>query len=378
MAGLKFSLRELSGGMGDLGTFLPLAVAMAAAGHLDVGTVLVCAGLMNMATGLLFRQPIPVQPMKAIAAVAITEALGQGELVAAGLIMGVLMIILAITGMVDLIDRVVPRAVVTGIQLGVGLKLATRGVTWIADLPLIGADSVLTTLIACCALLLLLARKQPGALLVFLAGFGLLWLSRPDVFGLARVGPPDVTFAWPTAADWSSGLLRAALPQAPLTILNSVVAVCALSAAYFPGQGIAPRRMAASVGLMNLICAPLGGIPMCHGAGGLAAQYVFGARTGGSVLMLGVAKAAVGLIWGGSLAAAAHAYPAAVLAPLMVLAGIELARASRSTATAGDWTVPLLTAACILGTNTGVGAVVGCVAFGIQELWRRRVGDDPA
>lgn len=114
---MRFTLLELSGGMGDLGTFLPLVVAMVLACRLDLGMILVCAGLMNLATGLMFRQPIPVQPMKAIAAVAITEALTQGELVAAGLIMGVLMMVLAASGLMDAINKVVPRAVVMGIQL---------------------------------------------------------------------------------------------------------------------------------------------------------------------------------------------------------------------------------------------------------------------
>ncbi len=372
----RFTLLELSGGMGDLGTFLPLVVATAAACRMDMGMILVCAGVMNMVTGLLLRQPIPVQPMKAIAAVAITEALTRGEVAAAGLVMGALMLALALTGLMDAINRVVPREVVMGIQIGVGLKLAAKGVGWLLDLPLAGADSVFMALAVGGVLLLLLWRKWPAALLVFLFGMVLLAVARPEVYAGLTGGLPSVALIWPGGGDWLGGLIKAALPQAPLTVLNSVVAVCALSAAYFPAQGVPPARMAASVGLMNLLCAPLGGVPMCHGSGGLAAQYAFGARTGGSVVMLGTAKAAAGLALGSSLGQLVHAYPAAVLAPLLVLAGVELARAGRASAP-NLWAVPLLTAACILVGNTGLGALAGCLAVAARGIWRS-AAHDPA
>ncbi|HSA22165.1 MAG TPA: putative sulfate/molybdate transporter, partial [Myxococcota bacterium] len=143
LAGFRFDRLELSGSLGDLGTFLPLVVAMVLASRLDLGVVLVCAGLMNVATGLLFRQPVPVQPMKAIAAVAITEGLTQGELVASGLALGGIMLALSLTGAIGLLTRWVPRAVVRGIQLGVGLKLAVQGFASLGKLPWLGADCLL-------------------------------------------------------------------------------------------------------------------------------------------------------------------------------------------------------------------------------------------
>ncbi|HSA24376.1 MAG TPA: putative sulfate/molybdate transporter, partial [Myxococcota bacterium] len=186
---------------------------------------------------------------------------------------------------------------------------------------------------AAALLLLLWAWRKPAVLWLFLGGLAYLALVRPEAYQGLTPGLPAFALHWPAGADWLGGLWKAGLPQVPLTVLNSVLAVCALSADYFPGQGISPRRMAASVGLMNLLCAPLGGIPMCHGSGGLAAQVLFGARTGGSVVMLGLGKALAGLAFGGALLSLLQSYPSAILGVLLVFAGLELARAARESLT---------------------------------------------
>ena len=144
-SGIRFSWIEFSGSLGDLGLFLPLVVAMTIACDLNIGVILILAGLMNVATGFLFRQPIPVQPMKAIAAVVITEGLVQNELVAAGLLIGVILLICS--GFVDQINRYVPKPIVRGIQLGIGLKLALKGVEWVSGLAMIGWDSIIFAVI---------------------------------------------------------------------------------------------------------------------------------------------------------------------------------------------------------------------------------------
>jgi len=369
-APVSFSWSEFSGSLGDLGLFIPLVVAMAAVGHLDLGIILIAAGAMNVATGLFFRQPIPVQPMKAIAAVAITEGLTRGELMASGLWMGLILVVLGLTGAIQTADRLIPRALVRGIQLGVGLKLAAKGVGWVVALPLLGWNSVLFAVLTALALLFFVVRGRAGLILIFCAGFGIAYFDQPESFAHLKIAFSGVHVGWPSLGEWEGGFLRGTLPQLPLTLLNSVVAVCALSADYFPGRGISPRRMATSVGLMNLVCAPFGAIPMCHGSGGLAAQYRFGARTGGSVMMLGMAKIAVGVAFGGALIGVLSAYPNAILGPMLVFAGVELARACKDVVEDRlALATVLLTAAAILGSNTFIGFVVG---FGFYLLIRSR------
>lgn len=370
----RFNLRELAGSLGDLGTFLPLVVAMAIGTGLDLGWMLIGAGAMNVVSGVVFRLPVPVQPMKAIAAIAIAEGLSGGEVVAAGWWMGIIITVLALCGSIDWINKVIPKAVVRGIQLGVGIKLAWAGLVWVGALPATGADSWVAA--GVCGVLLAVGvwRGWPMVLVVFVAGFGLLALARPGAYQDVAIGVPAWQWVMPKGEQWWDGLWRGALPQLPLTLLNSVVAVCALSADYFPGRGIAPRRMALSVGLMNLFCVPWSGLPMCHGSGGLAAQYRAGARTGGSVVMLGVVKVAAGLLFGASLAGLLGAYPVAVLGPMVVLAGLGLAHAGGRRLVGGGgvgWLVALGTAGTIVLTQTAMGFAVGVGLVIMMCGWNR-------
>jgi MFS superfamily sulfate permease-like transporter len=370
-----FSWAEFSGSLGDLGLFIPLVVAMSSVGSLDLGTILIAAGVMNVATGWFFRQPIPVQPMKAIAAVAITEGLAKGELMASGIVMGAILLALGLTGTIGAIDRWIPRPLVRGIQLGVGLKLAAKGIGWVYELPFWSWDGICIAILAALFMLWMAANRKPGLILLFCVGFVLILLGDPKAFegiGLAFSG---FHFGWPAASDWQAGLLRGAVPQLPLTVLNSVVAVCALSGDYFPGRGISPKRMAVSVGLMNLVCSPFGGIPMCHGSGGLAAQYRFGARTGGSVIMLGLVKIIVGIAFGGALLGLLGSYPNAILGPMLVFAGIELARACADAVEQPlSLSVLLVTAAAIIGSNTFIGFLAGSAFYALATGLRQKRG----
>jgi MFS superfamily sulfate permease-like transporter len=362
---VRFTWTEFSGSLGDLDLFLPLVIALSVGLGLDMGMILICSGLANMVAGLLFRQPIAVQPMKSIAAVAITGGLLRGELVAAGLMMGVLMLGLSLSGATERICGVIPHAVVRGIQLGVGLKLALEGINRLGQLPPTGWNSLLTAVVAATLMLSLQATRRPVLLLIFLSGFLLLFFEAPNIYGSVGFGWPRFQLLWPHPADWYEGLQKGAMPQIPLTFMNSVVAVCALSADYFPGRGITPKSMAASVGLMNLVCVPLSGMPLCHGAGGLAAQFRFGARTGGSVIMLGALKIIAGFAFSGSLLVLMRAYPVAILGPMLVLAGVELARAAKDMVRTSDLVIVAITAGFVLGWNVLAGFLAGSVASGV-------------
>jgi predicted benzoate:H+ symporter BenE len=369
---LRFDLRELSGSLGDLGTFLPLAVAMALVCGMDIAAIFIFAGVMNVATGWLFRQPIPVQPMKAIAAVAIAEGLSAGQIAGAGLITGAAVLTLALSGGVDWIVRSIPKPVVRGIQAGVGVKLAIKGAAALGATPMIGLDSWMTAIIVATAVLLLVQRRVPVLLLVFLAGLAMTMIGGAggSTFALQA---PRLELITPTAHEWWTGLTRGAAAQLPLTLLNSVVAVCALSGDYFPGRGISPKRMAVSVGVMNLLCVPWGAMPMCHGAGGLAAQHRFGARTGGSVVMLGAMKIAAGLMLGSILLDALRHYPASILAVMLIAAGLTLASAARdSLKQPRAMSVTLITAIAIVCVNTLAGFILGAACAALLTLIRSR------
>ena len=175
---LRFDLSEASGALGDLGTFVPIVVSLVAVCGLDAGTVLLFAGLANVATGLIFRQPIPVQPMKAIAAVAIAEGLAPGAIAAAGLGMGAVILILALTGGIGAVERWVPRPIVRGIQLGVGLKLLTKGLHLVAGTSWNAADGwAVAALAGALALVASRWRRFPTALVIFAVGLVLMGVT---------------------------------------------------------------------------------------------------------------------------------------------------------------------------------------------------------
>lgn len=360
---MRFNFAELSGALGDLGTFVPIVVVLVANCRLDIGSVLFFAGLYNIITGVLFNQPIPVQPMKAIAAVAIAESLSPGTIAAAGFSAGLLVLFLGLSGLIETVDRLVPRPVVRGIQLGVGLKLLVKGIVMIHGTPLWAFDSIGVAIIAAIFVLFSSRRPRlPSALFLFVAGIGIMLATQPILLRQLSFGWGGLHWLLPTAAEWQTGILRGTLPQLPLTVLNSVIAVCALSADLYPGRGIKQRAMATSVGLMNICGCFLGAMPMCHGSGGLAGQYHFGGRTGGSVVMLGMAKILIAVCLGSSAAILLAAYPASILGVLLCFAGLELSLPARACTQRDDFFLATLTAGGILGANTAVGFGLGIFA----------------
>jgi MFS superfamily sulfate permease-like transporter len=370
----RFTREEISGSLGDLGTFLPLALGFITQCGLSPAPVFFFAGLWNVVTGFLFRLPIPVQPMKAVAAAAIAEGMTPGEIAAAGILVGGIVLLVGISPGAGRLLSLTPKSVVRGIQLGIGLKLLLSGVQAMIPLPILGWDSLLVGGAAVALIVLsYFRRKVPAALILFLLGFFLLGVSRPWLFGDLSLSTWSPALIVPSLSDWWRGFTRGAVAQVPLTLLNSVVAVCALSGDLFPGRKIPEAKMARSVGAMNLVSCWFGGMPLCHGAGGLAGQYHFGARTGGSVVFLGGMKMAVGVAAATALLAPLRAFPHSILGSLLVFAGLELSLPARDLPGREDFLVALLTAGMILSVNVTAGFLVG-ILFWALFRGRNKVG----
>ena len=357
---MRFDLPELSGGLGDLGIFVPLTASLIIVCGMEGGSVLFFAGLLNVLAGVAFNQPIPVQPMKAIAAVAIAEGLAPGEIAASGFLSGAILLALVFTGLVTTAERWIPRPVVRGIQLGVGLKLAAKGVTMALAGGWWDLDGRILALAA--ALLVLLtarAKRFPSALIILVAGIALIPLEGLDTLAGVSLGWSGPSWIWPSLEQWELGLTRGALPQLPLTLLNSVIAVCALSGDLFPGRAIGTRPMAISVALMNLCTCLFGAVPSCHGSGGLAGQHRFGARTGGSMVVLGFSKMGLGILFGSAVGVVLAAFPSSLLGVLLAFAGLELGVAAREESGRNAFFVVVATAVGILAVNAAVGFLLG-------------------
>jgi MFS superfamily sulfate permease-like transporter len=340
---------------------------------LDFTAALFFAGVFNIITGLTFSIPMAVQPMKAIAAVAISENLRVEQILAAGIWTSGIILFLGVTRMVNVFDRIVPHPVVRGLQLGLGLQLIEKGVLLVRDTHSFwGMDSIAVGLAGFAFVLFFATRKIPTALILFLGGLVLAVLATPSALSSLRIGinlPHWVHLSW---EDFRSSFFRAAVPQIPLTTLNSVIAVCALSVDLFPTRPARPRAVAVSVGLMNLAAGWFGAMPMCHGAGGLAGQYRFGARTNASILFLGAVKIVFALLLGGSLLNLLHVYPKSILGVLLGISGLELALVARDQTERGSATITLATAGAVLALgSTATGFAIG---WGLALLIRPEAG----
>ena len=366
----RLDRHEIAGSLGDLGTFLPLLVAMSAQNGLDFSAAMFFAGLFNVITGMTFSIPMAVQPMKAIAAIALTQGMSASEIVAAGAGVSLVVLLLGVTGLIGWVNRAIPRSVVRGLQLALGLSLVVKGLelissthTWFAP------DSFLTALVAAGIVFASGSfRKVPAALTLFCAGLAIAVWKNPGVGAGLELGLTFPHLQPPSWNDFVTSFPRAALPQIPLTILNSVIAVCALSADLFPTRAAEPRRVAVSVGAMNLVGAWFGAMPMCHGAGGLAGQYRFGARTNGSVLFLGTAKMLVAVLFGASLMTLCRLFPHSVLGVMLGVSGVELALVCRDQRGRSDALPMLVTAGVCLGSDFVLGFAVGLAVALLMRL----------
>jgi len=354
------SLRELSGALGDLGTLLPLMLGSIAVVGLAPLPVLAGFAIFYIATAAYYRLPIPVQPMKAVAVVLLTAELSPAALAASGVMLGGALLLLGLTGWITRLARIVPQSVLAGLQLGLGLALALLALDLMATAPLL-ATLTLGLLVG-----LLLVPRAPSALIALVAAIVLAPLLGAGGTGLAIAAPAALPLAaWPSAAELQDAFSLLVLPQLSLTFTNAVLLTALVAGDYFGARAahVTPRRLSVTSGLANLVLTPLGALPMCHGAGGLAAHYRFGARSGTAPLLLGLALLATALLPGGLGMALLAAIPAAALGALLVMAAGELALSRRLfDCRPSCWPVIAVTAAVTLWADPFWGLLAGSAA----------------
>ncbi|CAG8632925.1 10705_t:CDS:2 [Ambispora leptoticha] len=331
------SISELSGSLGDLGTLLPILVALSITGQVSLTSSLIFGGLWNILSGLIFRIPMCVQPMKAVAAVAISAHLSIGEVMSAGIGVGVMIFFLGITRTIKFIEKWTPVPIIRGIQLGAGLTLIIKAAS-LVQINVIALIKVFSS-----------NSKLPS-----------ISLNHPET-------------VVPTLEEFKTGFLNASLGQLPLTALNSVIALAALADDLFPERSSlnTVERISISIGLMNVVGCFFGSIPYCHGSGGLAGQYRFGARSEVSILILGFFKLILGILFGNTLTKLLGSFPNSILGVMLFVSGAELSSAARSFMNTFDkrdddearkknFLLVIVTAGLLVGfQNDGIGYVGG-------------------
>ncbi len=359
----RFNRQELSGSLGDLGTFLPIILGLSYVTGLYFPAMLFWAGVSNIATGLTFAIPMPVQPMKAIAAVAFSEGMSSGEVYASGIIMALFMLLIWSLNLTRYLDKMVPIVIVRGIQLTIGVKLLIKGSQMILFKELYGFDSIIVGVVGTLFVLMLYnSEKVPTALILFAVGLVIVFIADKSLFNSLNFQPYIPVFVDIKFDSFHSGFLNGVIPQLPLTLLNSVIAVSALSFKLYNKRGAETRNISLSVGLINLSCL-FGAMPMCHGSGGLAAQSRFGARTNGSILMLGTGKVLIAVLFGTSIVPLISAFPESILGVMLIIAGIELCSMVRDQKRAVDIVIIILMVVATLATgNLTTGFLLGLLA----------------
>jgi hypothetical protein len=327
--GNKYNRHEFAGAFGDLGTLLPFVLAYISLMNFNPSAILFGFGLTNIVVGGLYKTPIPVQPMKAISMAALTHAskVTPGMVWGAGLFSGIFWLVMASTGVSKYVPKLVKRPIVKGIVLGLGLSFQVGGVKMMAQAPLI----------ALVGLFLVFAlrknQKIPGIFALILFGAFTVILTKPQVLGgLLMIRPslyvPALTIKPFTLDEFIQGAVLLALPQLPLTLSNGILALVTENNDLFPSRPVSVRQVTLSTAVINLVTPFTGGIPMCHGVGGMAGHVRFGARTGGATIILGVALLGLALVFGQSLPLLFQLFPQVVLGVVMFLAGVELASSS--------------------------------------------------
>lgn len=343
---------------------------MIVAARLDAASVLIVFGALQIATGLAYRMPMPVQPLKAMAALVIAQQADAATLFGGGLAIGALVLVLALTGLLGWLARVIPHAVVRGVQFGLGLQLAL-----LAGRNFIAAEGLAGYVLAAAAFAIVLGfwghRRWPAGLLVI--GLGLLYAAVFDLDAAGLVSGAGWRLPELRVPQWAevwAGLLLLALPQLPLSLGNSLLATERLAADYFPERAPGVRKLGLTYAVMNLVAPFFGGVPVCHGSGGMAGHYAFGARTGGSVVIYGACFLGVGLFLSGSFDRVVQLFPKAVLGVLLFFEGLALLRRVRDAGLErSEWMIVFVTGLCAVALPYGY--LVGMAIGWVLQAWIR-------
>ncbi len=395
MAGkYKYNRLEFAGALGDLGALLPIAIAMVVFNGLNPLGLFLSIGLFYLFSGVYFGVTVPVQPMKVIGAYAIATAMSPEQILASSLLMALFLLLTGLTGTIDLIGKFTPHAVIRGVQLSTGTLLISGGVKFIIGnssfqllqnavephlvvqvLGFIPISVVIGSLAALVTLLFIDNKKFPAALVVIVGGviIGLMLGARMQLDkGIGFYVPQLLPFGFPGGADFTFALIALVIPQLPMTLGNAVLAYTDLSKEYFGDKAkkVTNKAVCVSMALANLISFLLGGMPLCHGAGGLAAHYAFGARTAGSNIMIGGFFIGAAILFGAEIIQLFNLIPLSVLGALLVFAGAQLTLTIMDLEEKKDFFIATLILGITLATNLAAGVVAGMVVAQILK-WEK-------
>ena len=376
LAGFCFDRQEWSGAVADLGVLVPITVALIVSNGLAPTAVLLPPALLYVVSAFRYRLPVPVQPLKAFGAIAIALGLGVDEIAAGAILMGAIFLVLGLTGLLDRVADVFPRSVIRGVQIAVGLlflKIAWGLVTdppSSFDVPDVPVWQLVVGGVIVAALAWAGRRHAAGLVVVVIGVVVALATGWSDL----AFGPSAVVLPTFSVSAFAAAATALVLPQLPLTFANSCLAPADAARVYFGEEAAArvtPSRLAASLGAADLFAGAIGGMPVCHGAGGMTAHRSFGARTGGAPLIMGTVLLVFALGVGAGLAGILAHFPVSILAGLLAVAGLLHIALARDLKLRAEWLVAMVVGILGLMGQLAIGLVVGLVlAWALRRLNR--------
>jgi len=355
-----YNKMEWAGAFGDVGTLIPFVVAYITIVKVEPLGLLFMFGIALMASGFYYRTPLPIQPMKAIGAAAVAGGISPAALFASGLTTGLFWLLAGATGAIRPISKLATKPVVRGIMLGLGISFMVDGINRMRTAPVLAGIALVVTY------LLLTNPRIPAMFMLLIIGVVSAVIVDPQLMSeLAKI---HIGFKLPvfslSAMTWNDlvvGTLLFTLPQIPLTLGNAVIAIVAENNELFPDRKVTEKKIAVSQGIMNLVAPIFGGVPMCHGAGGMAGHVRFGAKTGGALVILGGLLVLIALFFSDSVAIFFKIFPNAILGVILFFAGSELAIVVRDIGDKkSDFYVMLIVAAFAMW-NMGAAFLAGVI-----------------
>ena len=275
------------------------------------------------------------------------------------------MLTLTLTGLVSWLNRVIPKTVVRGIQLGLGLQLCLLSVK-----DYIPADKTTGYIFAFIAfiigLILIGNRKYPPAIFILLLGVIYMFFFHFNIIPDLRFSVPRIIIPHLTWQSIISGLIILAIPQIPLSLGNSIFATHQIAHDLFPEKKVTVKKIALTYSFMNLISPLLGGIPVCHGSGGIAGHYTFGGRTGGSTLIYGLFYLILGLLFRGNSVETLMIFPKPILGIILLFEGFAMILLVKDIIVDRSmFLIAIIVAICAVGLPNGylIGMVFGTFIY---------------
>ena len=389
-----FNRQEFAGSLGDLGTILPIAIGMILINGLNPTGLFLSVGLFYLFTGFYYKVTVSIQPMKVIGAYAIATAAGSGEILASCFLMGIILLVLGLTGAINIIGKYTPKSVIRGVQFSTGILLMVQGIKLmigtsnlqvlqkmaepylrIQSIGLLPVGVVIGIAGAILTMFLLDNKKMPAGLVIVVFGLvtGLIFGTKQDFdkLHLSLYLPEFMPFGFPLKTEFMFAMFALVLPQLPMTIGNAVIANADLSKEYFKknSKKVTYKSLSITMAIGCFLSFFLGGMPLCHGAGGLAAHYRFGARTAGSNYIIGSVFVFFVLLSGSGILTIIYLIPMAILGVLLIFSGSQLALTIQDVLNKKDLFAVIIILSITLVTNLGFAVIIG---FALAYLLKLR------